>query len=244
MARALIRHVQQELRFTKTKKGGKRRRKGGRPPKGPRSSERHEVRSPVRRTEPVHVVCRVVRDVGALRKRKAYAAVRRALVVTFAREGFRVVHLSIQGTHLHLLVEADDRMTLARGMQALQISAAKHLNAACGGRRGTVFSDRYHAESITSPKQTRNTLAYVLNNWRKHGEHRVRATRAWSIDLFSSATSFDGWLDHDETYVPPPTYERLPVHAPRSWLLRTGWRRHGLIGVTEVPSSKRHTPAE
>lgn len=51
-------------------------------------------------------------------------------------------------------------------MQAFQISAAKHLNAAMtvstGKRRkGTVFVDRYHARIIRTPKQARNALAYV-----------------------------------------------------------------------------------
>jgi hypothetical protein len=26
------------------------------------------------------------------------------------------------------------------------------------------------------------------------------------------------------------------VYAPQSWLLRDGWKRHGLIGMREVPS--------
>jgi len=237
MARALKRHVQQPLRFAK--KGGKQRNKGGRPvPRGKRPSERHKLRAKVSRHEPLHVVCRVVRDVGALRKRKMYVAIRRALVVTFGCEGFRIVHLSIQGTHLHFVIEAEDKHRLAKGMQGLLISAAKHLNAACSRRRGQVFADRYHAEAMTSPKQVRNTLAYVLNNWRKHDEHRRPLVSAWSIDLFSSAVSFDGWLDRDEADVPPPTYERLPVHRPKSWLLNVGWRRHGLISTREVPSQR------
>src|SRR5205814_9644640 len=94
---------------------------------------------------------------------------------TARRCDFRIVHLSIQRTHLHLLVEADDKAALASGMQGFQISAAKQLNAAISRgkpqrRRGTVFPDRYHAEIITSPRQARHSLAYVLANWRKHRE--------------------------------------------------------------------------
>jgi len=236
MARQRKRHVQQEIRWSK--KGGKQKRAGRPVPRGKRPSERHKLRARVSRHNPVHVVCRVVRDVGALRKRTKYQAIRRALVVTFAKEGFRVVHLSIQGTHLHFLVEANDKMKLARGMQSLLISAAKHINAACGRRRGQVFADRYHAESMTTPRQTRNTLAYVLNNWRKHDEHRAEVAVSWTIDPFSSAISFDGWRDRDERITPPPTYERLPVHRPKSWLLNVGWRRYGLISTRETPSAK------
>ena len=40
------------------------------------------------------------------------------------------MQLSIQGTHIHLLVEAENREALSKGMKAFKISAAKHINAA------------------------------------------------------------------------------------------------------------------
>jgi len=67
---------------------------------------------------------------GGLRRRLAYQAIREATLTTARRENFRIVQLSIQRTHLHLLVEADDEAALAAGLQGFQISAAKHLNAA------------------------------------------------------------------------------------------------------------------
>src|SRR5258706_10184409 len=146
MARPRKRPVQIELALST--RGGKRKG-AGRPPKGKRSSERHKTRPQVRASEPVHVVLRVVNAVGYLRRRDVYDAVRRALIVTFPRENFRIVHKSIQGSHLHLLVEADNKSALAAGMKAFQISAAKHINKALG-RSGCVFPDRYHAEIITS----------------------------------------------------------------------------------------------
>jgi hypothetical protein len=35
----------------------------------------------------------------------------------------------------------------------------------------------------------------------------------------------------------PEEYRPIPVWLPKSWLLRTGWRKYGLIRVREVPSS-------
>src|SRR5262249_25122303 len=105
------------------------------------------------------------------RRRVAYQAIREATLTTARREAFRTVRRSIQRAHLHLSVEADHRAALAVGMQGFQISAAKPLNAALSRgkpgprRRGTVFPDRYHAEVITSPRQARHTLSYVMNNW-------------------------------------------------------------------------------
>lgn len=247
MARPRKRHVQQEIRFG-DRRGGKRRRKGGRPPKGPRSSERHKKREAFRKNEPVHVVSRVSAAVGELRTGSCYRAIRKALVTTFKRDDFRIVHVSIQNTHLHLIVEADHRTALAGGMQAFQISAAKHLNAAISKRRqarrrGNVFVDRYHAKIIRSPRQARNALAYVLNNWRKHREDMRPVARTWILDPYSSAVSFAGWRDFTLGAL-PETYEPLPVWRARCWLLTDGWRKHGLIGTTEIPSHKLEVAAE
>jgi hypothetical protein len=190
-------------------------------------------------------VIRAASDVASLRRRKLYQAIRWATVVAAARDDFHIVHLSIQGTHVHLLCEATSRLHLARGMQVFQISAARHINRVLG-RRGTVFGDRYHSTIIHTPHQARHALAYVLCNWRKHREHRAAFARDWRVDPFSSAIAFDGWKERADAlfgFRPPPTYESLVVWLPRSWLLREGWRRHGLISLREVPSRERRARA-
>jgi REP element-mobilizing transposase RayT len=161
-------------------RGGKRRG-AGRPPKGERAGSPHKARPFLHERYPVHVTLRAVSAVGYLRRRRIYQAVREATLTAARREDFRIVHLSLQHDHIHLLVEAKSKEALAKGMQGFQISAAKHLNAAISKdrpgprRRGSVFPDRYHAEIITSPTQARHTLSYVLNNWRKH--RRTAASR-------------------------------------------------------------------
>ena len=74
---------------------------------------------------PVHVTLRVVKAVGGLRRRRAYHAVRRALNKSFDRGTFRITHLSIQRTHIHLICEADDATALTRGLQGFQIAKNK-----------------------------------------------------------------------------------------------------------------------
>ena len=187
---------------------------------------------------PEHVVCRVEDDVRTLRTRQIYQAVRKALVTTFARDGFHIVHVSIQDSHLHLLIEAAERMVLARGMQSFQIAAAKYINAAVSKqhgkrRRGRVFRDRYFRQTIGSRRQARHALAYVLNNWRKHKEQRAAFAREWRVDPFSTAVSFDGWQGGAPAF--PDSYEPLPVWRPKSWLLSAGWKIYGLIPTGEVP---------
>jgi len=247
MAKPRKRHVQ--LSLPRCDRNGQRRGVGprkirkrlGRPPTGARAGEKHRMRQVFRLGTPIHVVARVAPAIRQLRGHKTYAALRAALLVAARRDNFRVVHISIQRQHVHLLVEAADRPALTRGMQSFEISAAKRLNAALTEpgqkrRRGSVFPDRYHAQLIESPKQARHCLAYVLNNWRHHDEDRG-AARGWKIDRYSSAISFDGWSDAPAAWEPPADYQQLPVRAP-GWLLAVGWRKHGLIATTEVPGPR------
>jgi putative transposase len=230
------------------KKRGGKRRGAGRPPKGARSGSPHQERPFLHARYPVHVSLRVVSAVGNLRRRCVYQAVREATLTAARREDFRIVHLSIQRTHIHLLVEASNKQALAVGMQGFQISAAKHLNAAISKgrpgprRRGTVFSDRYHAEIITSPRQARHALSYVVNNWRKHQEDLAAPMSSWTIDWFSTAVMFPGWEEYgDEAFLwrGPATYDPLIVYQPRTWLLREGWKKDGTISYRSVPSARR-----
>lgn len=224
--------AQQQIKFP-CGWGGKRRG-AGRPAKGARPSEKHKTRPRLLASEPVHVTLRVARDVARLRTRKMYQAIRSATIALVANESFRIVHLSIQYGHVHLIAEASDRMTLARGMQAFAVSAARHINrAAC--RRGTVFPDRYHAQILKSPTQVRNAIRYVLNNWRHHGDDRGRT---WLVDPFSSGIRFSGWKELEGQFwmwKPPPTYEQMLTWLPKTWLLAHGWRRNGAISVRDVP---------
>jgi hypothetical protein len=228
--------AQVEMAFP-ARHGGKR--PGAGRPRGP-GRPRNWVRRRPRHAKdvPVHVTLRVSKAVGGLRRRRAYHAVRRALLTSFVRQDFRVVHLSIQRTHIHLICEADDAIALGRGLQGFQISAARRLNAAitvdrklASPRKGVVFTERYHAEELTSPRRVRSAICYVLNNWRRHGEDQSRAL----LDAYASGIFFDGWAGRTRPFAPPDGYDPLPVMYPHSWLLATGWRKHALIDPWETP---------
>jgi REP element-mobilizing transposase RayT len=188
---------QQEL----FRRGGKRR-SAGRKPKGSRAGERHAARADFKPYHPLHVVIRVVPEVGSLRRRGMYKAMRDATITAALRERLRIVHVSLQRTHVHLLVEADHKAALARGMQGFLISAARNINTALGSsgrrRRGRVFADRYHVEVITTPTRARHALGYVLGNWRKHGEDRHGLASTWLVDPFSTGILFPDWAEGDE----------------------------------------------
>jgi len=233
------------------KKRGGKRRGAGRPPNGSRAGSPHKERPYLHARYPVHVVLRAASAVGSLRRRRIYQAIREATLTTARRDDVRIIHLSIQRTHIHLLVEARDKTALASGMQGFQISAAKHLNAALGNgrpgprRRGAVFPDRYHAEIITTPRQARHTLRYVMSNWRKHREDLVAPMNTWAIDWFSSAAMFPDWTEYGDEegflWRGPPTYGPLQVFVPQTWLLREGWKHHGAtISCWDAPSANHY----
>lgn len=232
------RRVQLEL----FRRGGKRRG-AGRKPKGLRAGSRHDRRPEIRPQHPLHIVLRVVPAAGSMRRRKMYQVMRDATVLAAVRERIRIVHISLQRTHVHLIVEADDRQSLARGMQGLQISAARRINTLLGDgagrrRRGRVFADRYHLEIITSPRQARHAIGYVMCNWRKHREDQHGLPATWLVDPFSSGISFPDWQELDGKpwmWTLRTSYEPLMVRRPRSWLLREGWKRHGPISARQVP---------
>ncbi len=241
MAKLRTKHLQQTLTFPTW--GGKRAG-AGRPrrPHARRSSERHKQRPEVNPRHPIHVTLRVEQDVASLRRRHAYHAVRRALVPTLRRADFRIVHISLERDHVHLLVEAETKLALSRGLQGFQITAARYLNVAVSKARGDqrtgrVFADRYHARSISSPRDARNTLNYVLNNWRRHKQDQGMESMFWDVDYFSSGVSFGGWKELTDSLLPPVPegYQPLPVSSPQTWLLVEGWTKAGPISMHAVP---------
>jgi REP element-mobilizing transposase RayT len=226
-----------QLALVYRRKPGRRggaRKGAGRPPKnGVAAGVPHAPRPKLTRHTPVHVTMRLLPGVRRLRQAKQYRAIRRALHHVNQRVGFRVCHFSIQGNHYHLLVEANDRRTLGHGMAALNIRVAKAINRLHGGgRKGTIFGDRYHCRLVTTPSQARNALLYVLNNALRHGEAWAARTM---VDPYSSGDYFDGWQENAGGARPPP--DDCVVVEAKSWLLTTGWRRRGLLHPLQQPGS-------
>ena len=76
---------------------------------------------------PMHVTLRLRVGLESLRRRQTHAVVREALCKGKEHGEFRLHHFSVQSNHVHLIVEARDRVSLARGVQALAIRIAKGL---------------------------------------------------------------------------------------------------------------------
>ena len=244
---------QLQLRFRSH--GGRRAGAGRR--RGTRVS--HARRPEHRHYRPVHVTLRAVSGLYSFRSQTVFRRLRDALSRA-SRRLFAIVHFSVQSNHVHLIVEANDKRALSRGMQGLGVRLARAHNRVAR-RRGSVFSDRYHAHELTTPRAVRNALVYVLQNHRKH------VLGARGMDAMSSAAWFSGWSDDARAAfdgwaraqpgvaVPwcttgpagparllapaPDATPPCPVAAPATWLAREGWRTRsgrGPIRIGECPA--------
>ena len=202
----------------------------GRKPKGEKAGVPHRTRGPLASRYPLHLTWRMRDHVWNLRSRRSYKVIEAALFKALHLQGFRVVHYSVQGNHLHLIVEARDVEMLYTGFRRLGVRIAMGLNRLMK-RHGPVFSDRYHARWLGTPSEVRNAIAYVLQNFRRHAqEWGERLPPGW-IDPCSSAAVLIGWRGA----VTLPDTGPPPVSEPRTWLLETGWRRRGLLSLRHVP---------
>ena len=190
------------------------RRPGAGRPKGRRPNVPHLRRASFPGRFPLHVTMKVRPEVGDLRTEKRFLRMKRAFFFACDRFGVRLLHFSVQGNHLHLIVEAPDRDALTQAMQGLAIRLARGVNRA-SSRKGRVFADRYHSRILKTPAEVRNAVHYVLHNRQKHQRQRGGWTHPWYLDEFSSASGEACWYVH----------ERLGaawiVVEPRSWLART-----------------------
>lgn len=209
-----------------TNAGKAKKRPGPKP--AARASVRHRERPVHERTTPVHITMRAVKGLPSFRSETLWEAFARAVRGT-RRDGFRIVEYSIQSNHLHLIVEATDKDTLARGMKSFSVRANRLFNAAVGRGRGRVWGDRYHRRDLTSPRQVRNALVYCLANYKKHSNV---ATGSLTIDPCSSAPWFAGWSITRTKSADP---DERPNETPETFLLKVLWKRHGLIHPGERP---------
>jgi REP element-mobilizing transposase RayT len=220
--------MERQLEFDFPEHGGKREG-AGRKRKGEKALMPHKSREEMTRSDPLLVTARLAAGLPHLRRGEEMKIARSALKAARDRNGMRIIHYSVQGNHLHLIVEAEDRSAVARGMNGLLVRLTRGWNK-LWQREGKVFPDRFHDEVITTPTQARNALRYVLQNGKKHG-----AVPLGSIDSCSSGLAFEGWAR------PSIAPRLLDTVVPAStWLLNVGWRRYGLIGIDELPKPKRN----
>ena len=219
----------------------KRKRPRGAPPLGRRvRPERlgfvsHLTRPDHDARHPIHITMRRVRLGPSFREERIYRAILNQLADA-KRRGTRVLQHTAQHDHLHLMVESGDRKDLAKKLRTLISRIAVAVNRVAG-RRGQLFGDRYHRHDLTTPREVRNALRYILFNTRKHAKSYD------ALDAMSSTPWFSAWSRDCA-----PDAERLadarakwwpvgsPLSAPQTWLAEKGWlRAGGPLAYNEMP---------
>jgi putative transposase len=186
----------------------------------------HGTRLKINPRYPVQITIRGAPGLPSFRSPRVFGALRRA-IARASVDRFRVIHFSIQQDHGHFIVEGDEPRRARGGVHGLAIRLALAVNRALG-RKGKVVGDRYHARMLTSPRQVRASMVYVLLNFRKH----LRAPAC--IDPRSSGPHFAGW---DRAPV-AANHDGAATALPTTWLARIGWQRAGgRLRVEEHPAA-------
>ncbi len=181
----------------------------------------HRPRTDVRPSQPVHVTLRMADHGWNLRSQRSFAVIHRALAALRRRSDVRVAHFSIQGNHMHLIVETRGERALANGVRALSIRIARGLNAMMD-RRGPVFEDRYHAHVLRTPAEVQNAIRYVLGNFASHAARRGERVGAAWVDPFSSEAG------SEPRSAQPSLWPEKVTAAAGTWLLRTAASKVGV----------------
>jgi REP element-mobilizing transposase RayT len=247
-----VRAKQLELAYETRPQHGGKRPGAGRKRSTPERRVPHVTRDAFRDGVPAHVAMKVREGLPSLRSRQLYRVVEGAIFDATERLGTRICEFSVQSNHLHVIIEARDKVSLTRAMQGLAIRIAKRVNRALD-RKGKFFRDRFFSRLLRTPLEVKRALRYVLQNALHHGAIRS------GIDPCSSARWFEGWsrnLDsapiREETRdgpslfaalaqatAPPPHENRTaasPLARARGWLPRKGWRIHGLLELDVEPA--------
>jgi REP element-mobilizing transposase RayT len=198
-----------QLELPKTGGWGGRRSGAGRKNRGARRQS-HRTRPLHKARFPLHVTLRIRRDVPSLRHQRRFARIKRAFRYGCDAFGMRMCEFSVQADHIHLIVEAEDKQALSKGLGALEIRVARAINRVLG-RTGSVFADRYHARVLRTPTEVSNAVHYVRYNWRHHGDKL-----GLPVDPFSTLSGDACWEDlydiDSKTVAQPRTW--LLIHAP------------------------------
>jgi putative transposase len=218
--------------------GGRRKgagRKAARRADGKRVFNSHSARETFTWSRPVHVTVCVREGLPNLRGKELAPVVLKCLEAGNERGGFRLVHFSLQTTHVHLICEAEGPAALAAAIKGLDVRIARAINKQLG-RKGKVIADRYHLEVLRTPTQVRNAVRYVLRNGEKHGVH-VAARHGDPRpcpDPLSSAAWYGYWKEGELNVLATQSAATV-VRPAQCYLLEAALRRMERLSLLDAP---------
>jgi REP element-mobilizing transposase RayT len=201
-------------------------------------NHRARARPEITGETPVHVAVRVRKGTWKLRTKRCLRIIREAMIAANAKIRFRITHYSVQGNHLHMMVEADDKYALSRAMRSLSIRIAKRLNALMK-ERGVRIPTRYHMSVTKTAQDVRLALRYILNNYRRHAADWGEECPPGWVDPYSSGPWFKYWCRPTAASRDPCPMLASGIVEAQSFLLTEAWKAYGLLDPSFVPGPGR-----
>ena len=234
---AAAKPITKQLEMEFRNHGGKRRGAGRK--KTDKSLVNHVTRPKLNGREPINVTLRLVAGLQSIRTPGMMRAFARAVTLA-KRFGMRVVHYDFQSNHIHLVVEAESKEALSRGMRSLNTSLAIAIKKVLGlVGRGKVFKGRYHMHVLKTPTEVKRALRYVIFNLAKHKNCRALVDPYSSIHFLGQlgglVTEDEYGRMRKETRKRPPWHHAVAnaVSQASTYLLAVGWQRSRAV-VTEA----------
>ncbi|MFA6238714.1 MAG: transposase [Bacteriovorax sp.] len=127
---------------------------------------RHIARDEINRPTPLHLTIKIERPKAGLKNKSILKVLHRSIKKA-RMAGIRIIHYTLEFDHVHLLVEASDKLSTSKGMQSFGITLSKGINK-IKAMKGRVFKTRYHFRKLKTPGEIKNVLNYILGNSIKH----------------------------------------------------------------------------
>src|SRR5207253_5683550 len=99
---------------------------------------------------PVHVTVQMLDAVQSMRQPHLFRVVAGSFRDAQGKFGMRLTHFSVQGKHLHIIVEGVDKVALRKAMTGLNVRIARRLNEAMNSK-GRCVKERYHTHILKTP---------------------------------------------------------------------------------------------
>lgn len=115
-----------------------------------------------------------------------------------------ISHLLVNGTHLHMIVRAENPEDIPRFMERFKTESATYLNRILGIDKGTVWCDGYDSPACINIEDVMEKIAYLYDNPVKDGLiesiNNYPGLSTWHIFSGNQKKIFGTFLSRDDFY--------------------------------------------
>lgn len=101
-------------------------KKAGRKPKND-PGIRHTARPELKRSSSLHLTVKIEKRKANLKNKQILKILKKA-ILNARKLNLKIIHFALEYDHVHLLIEADNNITLGKGMQSFGVTLSKAIN--------------------------------------------------------------------------------------------------------------------